>query len=300
MRKKNLKILTRITAGVLAVIMAATLILQLVSSVSAEGMPLTTPAQVSDDNDVTLGNLPLGFEYVEKGNRVEIQKSEDNKLPSIMITSIPTFDTGVVSVFVGNLETKEVTRVDLYGAKSYAEALNIPHGYYVLYGNDIAWSDANNQSYEVMNGDGLYFYYGDNGSFDPNKYPTIDWNTNMDEIMYLSLQESTYATEVVPYNGQLTVTDAMNSIPSTLVPVAQTTDNQQQSTPTTTTQQSNEEKQNDNLTIGMAFKRLLKNSSLFIVLLIGLGVAYYVIRQKNKKNIQKQLENDSYDDSRLN
>lgn len=312
---KKTKVITRILCGVLALVLILGLIIPAVSAneittdpiveetvtetVAPQEQPTETPTEDPEDD------LPDGFHYETDEYGVQhVAKDSDNQFPAIILNDIPDdFDVHAITVFVGNMETYEVKWFTLTYPNNYVASLPLLEGYYVLFTNGYVWETSSGTKYAVNGGQHQYFHVGED--YNSGLYGTNFYTSN--DIMSLSLKIDENGQKIIkygttlllsgdnmqyPYDAKLDklVNDNDNepSDPDELKPLPQDP----------TAPQVDDTTKSLNL-VWFYFKNMLWKSKFILLILVGCGVLLLVIKQKRKKQQEEQMENDKYDDHRI-
>ena len=301
--KNKTRVITRIIACLLALIIALGLIIPAVSAAT----PL--PGEPT-------GSAPSGFEFVQKEDGSwEVVKYQDNTAPAVMLYGQPEiFDTIAVTVFIGNLVTGEVKTCTLAQYQAYIHSLELENGYYVIYADEYAWSDRDGDTYSVLPDQGLYFYVGESG-FDANLFPEFTFVTDHTEIMQLPVSTAINGAQVVSYNSQLTLSPIGLSIPEKYMPTTQDPgvedpgqedpNNPEDPTvdPGVTETQPNEEPTEKPIIEEKSFGEIvfggLKSSIFMIIAIAACWIGLKIMQARKASKIAEQSMKDHYDDKRL-
>lgn len=278
---KKTKIITRVIACILAFILI---------------LGLVVPVVYAEELDP----LPDGFEWTEMDGSYVVTKSPDNKAPAITLTGyVDSFDTLAVTLFIGNLETKECSILSLNSTQQYVSSIDVPSGYYVIFGGNYGWTSADNKVYTLA--DYTYLYVG--SSFDENKYEDVVFN-NSDGIIGLpmTIAEDASVLQVVPYNELPEISNESIVFPTDAVPELKV--NEDESTqpttpvqPTPTTPATDVE--GDDITFLDIIWSMIKDSAVLLIIIAGIYITLAVMNAKKKIALEKQAENDQYDDKRI-
>lgn len=294
--KKEKKII-RIVASVLVVIMVLGLI-----------VPYVMAAEIDETEAVVesaLAELPDGFEYVQNGESLVINKTANNNKPAIALdVDTSTFDVFSVTVFVGNLVTHGVTCYELYKHEGYVKSIDLADGYYVIFANDYAWSDSNDNAYAINGNEYKYIYIGDD--YDPNLYG-VEFETT-DDIFRLSMVASPDSMYIIGYNNSLMFDESDMQYPegAKLKKLADTKENKENepkndgaTTPSVDSEQEKEDGDKNRINVWSMLLNSLKRSAFLISAIVICYISLTVIRYKKRKEVEEQAENDKYDDKRV-
>lgn len=330
MKKKKVQtILTRIFACILVVILALGIIAPVVASATeispgtGTGAALPKPDQESESgtstgNDEAISQIQQkkispGFEYVKDGEMYVIQKIKGNGEAAFIIDGLPVggFDGAYITIFVGNLETKEVKAVELMNDYSFTKSLSLPDGYYVVFANNYAFCDSASKAYSIEGGQYKYFHIG--ADFDSKKFPVDFSDANTDEI-HLSLQETSNGTKIT-HTQRLTVSAADLVFPEgALIGKVEESNNNEQTTsqPNTPTDESNntdktdkkdqadtDEEEESGHSVWNSIKHTLSRSSLLIVGIIACFIGTTIIKSKKQSSLEEQSQADKDDDGHI-
>jgi hypothetical protein len=295
---KNKKLLVRILAGILLLVMVLGLVIPYVSAVELDN---TNTAEI--DVPQPDSGLPIGFEYKFNGATWDVVKSEGNTKPAIMIDTKPdSCDVREAVVFIGNLATHEVKYYNLYRGLNYVSSVDLDDGYYVIFTNNYAWEDSRGDVYAINGGEYQYIYIGDN--YDPTLYGVQFDQTS--GIFSLSLKDAKDDSHVMSYDTALLVTNQLLVLPSDASPEAHVpTQPTQEPTPQPTTPKPDNPAKEDEPDSGFfadtlsMLGRVMKKSAFLLICIAGCFIGLKVIQIKKKIKTEKQTENDKYDDRRI-
>ena len=268
---------------------------------AAEINDATEETQTSSENNRPTQNLPDGFEYVQNGEYGMVQKTSDNTKPAIIIDGKPEgFDALAVTVFVGNLETHEVTYYTLDSTYNYVSSMNLNDGYYVIFGNGFAWCTSNGDAYTINGGYYQYIYVGDN--YDPTLYG-VEFQTG-DDIFSIHMDFADDTMQKIAHNSYLTVDSNILVYPEDAKleklnnnGIGESTQSGLIDVPKPTLPQQEEEK--DPITLLDILINTVKRSWVLLLSIAVCFVGLTVIDLKKKSDIKKQAEIDSYDETRI-
>ena len=332
-KKKTQIILTRIFACILVVILALGIIVPVVAS-AAEIAPndknsaVALPQPNEDGSDDTQGDdsaieqiskkkISPGFEYVKDGSAYAIQKIKGNGESAFIIDGLPVngFDGAYITIFVGNMETKEVKAIELMNDYSFTKSLSLPEGYYVVFSNNYVFCDSSSKAYAVEGGQYKYFHIG--ADFDSKKFPVDFVDANTDAI-HLSLQEASDGTKIT-HTQRLSVSAADLQFPDgALVGKIQEPDNSgtadnntnnntsnnksdkdTQSDDSDKNTQSDDEEKTEKRSFWSSIKHTLSRSSLLIVGIIACFIGMTIMRAKKQASLDEQSQADKDDDGHI-
>lgn len=301
-KKKTTKLITRIICGILIFIMIAGLIVPYAFATEVEDVDTTaevTDEVVTDDTIDAPHSLPLGYSWVEKNGHLVIEKDADNTETAIIIDGVHNaFNNDMIVAYIGNLETKEVIKVAPSAAHGFLISEPLEDGYYVLFTNGYAYEDANGNIFSINGGTDFYFYVGD--KYESTKYAANVHNLN-NEIAYVTLKNAS-GTDVVVKNIDATVeisTLPLEHMPNIIggaeepvetAPEQPTQPNVDSSTPEPV------EPEEDDGGLWVTIGGMLKKSAWIIILFVGCQTALIVIQHKKKQSLEKQKDNDKYDE----
>jgi hypothetical protein len=293
---KKRKLMARIIACVLAVILLLGLIVPVVSATEANN---------------ALDPLPEGFEYQinDDGSATIIKAQDNNKIAFQLDGYYQGFDTDIVSIFIGNLETKKTTIVTL-SKPHYLASIELDAGYYVIFNGGYAWSDAGNMRYTID--EYQYFYVGDDFKYD--KFVGVDFMLDTTKILPATVSPTNDTSlTVIAYNDAPSITHESIVFPTNAIPPSKDgTENTTQPTtpggeenPGNNQQQQHgqqqtekeQEKEKKGL-LGVLFD-MVKDSFVLILLIIGCAVVLFLRKTKRENSLHRQSENDKYDDRRV-
>lgn len=239
--------------------------------------------------------LPQGFEYVDIGGIWTVKKTEDNTQPAIIVDGLPIgFDSRVITVFIGNLRTREVVYYDVYDFNSYVSSVSLKDGYYVVFANGYAWSDAEGNAYAINGGEYQYIYIGDD--YDDSIYG-VDFE-QANEPISISLGTAPEGMKVVEYNGSILVDndDLVYPEGAKLANVEE----MEATLPQEEIEQADEKEDPfakiEKPSIGKIFLDFLDRSWLLLMALAGCYIGLIVVRRKNQEKAEDRFEKDRYDD----
>jgi hypothetical protein len=306
------KLIVRIISGLLVLIMVLGLIIPYVYATEIEdgsenvGTEENIPEDDQSENIFPEYNLPDGFEYIEVDGGWDIKKTSDDGVSALWITRPLTFDTNTVTVFVCNLETEEVKYYDFHKSFNYIGSMYLEDGYYVLYANEFAWADANGLAHSFNGGEYFYFYVGNN--YDDEKYNVEFYHDG--GIMHVPMIEEAPADyQIVEYQSTLTIDDSVLKCPedAMLTPIEKLDPDENWTEPTIddTTLPPEEPivpTEDDGGVLDVVKELFVGFFDGSILLILAIVVCYIwltFIKIKKKKAAEKQIENDSYDDRRI-
>lgn len=291
---KKRKLMARIIACVLAVVLLLGIVVPVVSATEAE----------------LLDPLPEGFEYQinDDGSATIIKAADNNKIALQLQGYYQGFDTDVVTVFIGNLETKKTTIVT-FAEPHYLASVELEPGYYVIFNGGYAWSDADGTKYTID--EYQYLYVGDNFEYD--KFVGVDFMLDTTRIVPTTIAPTNDASlTVIAYNDAPSITHESIVFPTNAIPPSKggAEDPTQPTTPggeenpgnnqQENNQQPNEEQQEKERKglFGILFD-MIKDSFVLILLIVGCAVVLFLRKTKRENSLQRQSENDKYDDRRV-
>lgn len=315
---KKTRLVTRIIAGLLVLVMALGFIIPYVSAseiedtqteetteatdavVEEEEVIVTTPS-VSEDQ--APGALPDGL-YYEKvnGNWVVKVRETANVIP-VQITNIPAeYDAEELVLFVANLETKEVQTISLKKHYNFVGTMNMKPGYYAFYANDIAWGNGYDVYYTFNDGDFQYFRLGSTTVAERDGVKFTDASSGL--FTKLTQAGDDYAK--VMAGQSILITEQMKQYPSEL-PVFQKDDGSNGNVPGNNDNNTNEgegtgeeeEERNSGSIIANLFLDMIKRSVGIIIVIAGCAIAVFIIKKKRENAMWEQTQNDKYDDRRI-
>ena len=290
---KKRKLMARIIACVLAVILLLGIVVPVVSATEIEA----------------LDPLPEGFEYQinDDGSATIIKAADNNKIAFQLQGYYQGFDTDIVSVFIGNLETKKTTIVT-FSEPHYLASVELDPGYYVIFNGGYAWSDADGTKYTID--EYQYLYVGDNFEYD--KFVGVDFMMDTTKLLPATIAPTNDASlNVISYNDAPSITHESIVFPTNAIPPSKS-ESENPTQPTTpdeetpgdnkqpTDNQPNEEqpeKERKGL-FGVLFD-MIKESFVLILLIAGCAVVLFLRKTKRENSLQRQSENDKYDDRRV-
>lgn len=322
--KKN-KLITRIIAVVLVLTIVLGFVIPYVSAYDVDQSEIETMHNASEKPDMPDVDLPDGFEYSYVNGRWVINKTEENDRPAIAIMQMPEgFDATVLTVFICNLETYQVRSFDLFKRSGYVSSMDLADGYYVIFSNNFAWSSSSGEAHVINNNEYLYVYIGDD--YDANLYP-IDFE-RYEDIFEIALSPADDSTTKIAYNTALIYSPSHMVCPEDAIvykngstsdnPTGPTTptypteptDPTEPTEPTMPTSPtgpsesggSSGEDDKDTESKLSVWKILLAalNRSKFLLIGVALcAIGMGVVNLKKKEAIKKQLEEDKYDEKRI-
>ena len=334
MKKKKMQIiLTRVFACILVVILALGIIAPVVASAAEiapndknTGVALPQPEEnpgsdTQDDSaaieQISKKKISPGFEYVKDGSAYVVQKVKGNGESAFIVDGLPVggFDGAYITIFVGNMETKEVKAIELMNDYSFTKSLLLPEGYYVVFSNNYAFCDSSSKAYAVEGGQYKYFHIG--ADFDGKKFPVDFVDANTDAI-HLSLQETSAGTKIT-HTQRLSVSAADLQFPNgALVGEVQEPDNEDttgdstnNSTPnnqnnkddktdkTDKSDKSNNQEETEKRSFWSSIKHTLSRSSLLIVGIIACFIGTAIIKAKKQASLDEQSQADKDDDGHI-
>lgn len=312
MNKKK-RLIVKIVAGLLCLIMVAGMIVPYVSatSIDSENVKdiITDMFQKEDVEHEELAEssvpkptntLPIGFDYVLEGDNWVIRKTDGNKETAFILEGYSSgFDQPIVTFFIGNLKTHKVESVELLADESYVSSINLSDGYYVVFSNEYAWSDKDGNIYAINNNEFKYIYVGEPTNTDINDITFAP----EDGIFSIELGMADESMTVVPYGETLEVTSKMLEYPddAVLKEVEENVDETNHIKKPSEEQEKPVDEEKVSLTKRLlgGLWRSLKGSIIPLILLGICGCSYLVIKKKKEKELLSQTENDKYDDSRI-
>ena len=330
--KDKKKLFVRILCGILVFIMTMGLIIPYVAASEIEGVAgeqveeIVTTEQITDgfgfgwgaelefeasDFPIPFEEVSDGFEYTVFEDGAPLLIKEDNGNTGFWISGLPeNYDCGAVTLFVGNLETEEVVTINLTADNYYLGQLDLWDGYYVIFPNGYSFCDSNGVGYAINGGKNLYFHIGH--GFDEEKYP-VEFMTVFDntELFKLSLSEAPDDFQKVSSTTTLDIDASKIEFPNDVrvdvlgikdEPIVEDEKTEQQTIPseemhdqTVATEDETEDKNDKYTWYGILLNGLKKNIIL-ITALVACYVGTIVVKIKKKKELEKQAENDKYDD----
>ena len=311
---KKRRLMVRIVAGFICLIMVIGMIVPYVSAASTDTNDvqdmLTEMFQQNQENNSEQENvedinkptepLPIGFDYVfENGNWV-VRKTEGNNDTAFILESVPElFDQPTVTFFVGNLETHKVQAIEVNFDESYITSVALDDGYYVVFSNNYAWTETEGNKYAINNNEYKYIYIGEPTETD---IYGINFETE-NEMFSIELGVADENMVEIPYGEVLEVKQEMLKYPDD-ADLEKVEENLQGTNPTKKPSQKQEDVVEEKETgiLGSIINglwRMLKGSLIPLVILIVCGSGYFIIKKKKEKELLSQTENDKYDDARL-
>lgn len=333
MKKKTKLILMRIFACVLVLILALGIIAPVVASatemkpgVNANQGTAAMPQveeNTNGDGDGAPSAPPMtkpdkavsaGFEYVKVGDAWVVQKAAGNTEAAIIIDGMPDegFDNAYITLFIGNMETKEIKTVELMNDYSFTKSVALEDGYYVIFANKYAFANSKNNAYAINGGEFKYFHIG--ADFDNKKFPVsfTDANTG---LIHLSLKAAPDGYETVQYNQRISLSAAdlvfpdeaiLGKIEDSKLPTNtdDTTNNsseEQKANADDQTTQENGNSQNEDgaESIWQGFLHTLSRSSFLIFCIIVCFIGTTIIKAKKQSSLEEQAESDKNDDGHI-
>lgn len=321
---KKTRIITKVIAAILAFVLVLGLIIPYVSAAElGNEVPIAEelvsendapPAdeESSDENDAPpveeestdendfppMQSLPLGFEYVKVGNSWTVQKTADNTKPAVMLNVPDGFDASVVTIFIGNLQTREVQYFDLNNSYGYLSSMNLEDGYYVIYANGFAWCDSKDNAYAINGGEYQYVYIGDN--YNPSLYGVEFINSQ--DIFYVDMGPALDSMQKIKHNSRLTVDSSCLVYPedAKLENVQTPTVSEPPQEPSSPTPSPAGTEDEQEITLFSILLNAIKETYILIILIVICFVGTVILRRRKNATIKKQVENDKYDDQRIN
>lgn len=322
-KKKTQTILTRIFACILVVILALGIIAPVVASATELLPPVAgddgstnessnTPGGVGENGategdpmDVPSKLVSTGFEWKKVDGVWTIQKVAGNTDLGVIVDGLPlaNFDAAYITFFIGNLETHDVIAVETMNDYSFTKSVSLDAGYYVLYANNYAFSDSNNNKYAVEGGKMIYFHIGE--GFDANKYPVkfVDANVN---LLHLNMEAAPEDYTVIKHNQRVTVTSNDLTFPESAAVgkvengEGEVNNNTQQGSQNNQSDDKEKDKEpKEERSLWKTLKNSLSRSALLIVGIIACFIATTVIKSKKKASLEEQAETDRADDGHI-
>lgn len=314
---KKAKIVTRIIAGLLVVIMALGFIIPYVSASEIEEPevdveatvetqdvePTTSPteAPTKPNEDEVPGYLPAGLHY-EKANGKWIVASDAN---SDLIPFVPTglpitsmCDLETIVIFVANLKTKEVQTVSLEKYYDYIGALKFTPGYYVAYANGIGWGVSSDYYTTLNNGNYVYFRMGSATEAEMGGITFVDASAGLT----LNMTQTPDSYNLVEPGQTILVTNDMKAFPSKFDELSNILNEDSTKDPVVKDdgeEEQKEEEERERPSVGKMFLSMLKRSIGMIVVIAGCFIGTIIIKRKRESAFQKTMESDKYDDTRI-
>jgi hypothetical protein len=197
-------------------------------------------------------------------------------------------------VFIGNLETYEVYTYELNNSSAYVSTLDLPNGYYVIYGNGFSWSDAEGMAYAVNGGESQYVYIGD--AYDSSLYGVEFEYGN--EFFNIKMAEAPANMQQVGYNSELILSDSDLVFPEELK-IERVPEPTSPTEPSETQPNDDPEKPEYKFSLWKMLLNIFKKHILMFIAIAGCGVGLLFIKAKKKAEAAKQIESDLYDDKRI-
>lgn len=324
---KKSQILMRIMACVLIIILALGIIVPVVASATEltpepnnsynAGGLTQAPSGDTDNEDggmfTTIDTamptkaLPDGLEYAKQDNSWIVRKVNGNNNFSVIVDGLPdNFDSDYLTFFIGNVETHEVTSVEVMNAYSFAKVIDLSPGYYVIFANNYAFCDSKDKAYAIEGGQMKYFYVGND--YDSNKFPVTfeDGTTN---LMHLTLKDAPDGYSKIKQNQRVAVSSTDLTYPSDAnIGSAKTateksnTGDTDKSKDTSSDSKVSTDKKKESSGLNSFFntlKNVVSRSFLLIIGIIICFVATTVIKSKKKAALEEQSENDKNDDGHI-
>ena len=291
----------KLVVRIIAIVLVAITVLGLI-------IPSVTATEFIDPT-----GLPNGFEYVQTENGIVLTKNEENPYAAVQLNGIPEgFDTPVVTIFLANLDTKKVSPVELYYEYGYVSNLTLDDGYYVLYGNNVAWTAKDGNTFSLNGGNDYFIYIGSN--FDSTRYE-YDFFKDMRGIMNLSLNVPVEGAQVIPYGSSLQVGENMLQFPAAYDTTVEETPEDQnvpaESQPAQPEEQTGEQPTEQPVEVEPFWPEEEKfsffgwlldifKSAPIVFILLAISIVWYLILKKKKADkLAQQLENDMLDPGRF-
>ena len=315
---KKAKIITRVIAGLLVVVMALGFIIPYVSASEieepeadveatveqeVEETPAATEAPATKTNDDEVpGYLPTGLHYEKSNGKWIVAVNSDADVVPLQPTGMP--QTSIckaeeITIFVANLKTKEVQTVALKQYYDYIGTIKFEPGYYVAYSNGIGWG-VDDDYYMTLN-DGSYVYFRI-GSSTVAEVGGITF-TDASAGLLLNMTQAPDAYNLVQPGQTILITNDMKAFPSNFDELSEIMNNGEDKAPTQEKDDKEEipedEKEENKTSIGKLFLNMLKRSIGILVIIAGCFIGTIIIKRKREATFQKRVESDRYDDTRI-
>lgn len=312
---KKAKIMTRVIAGVLVLVMALGFIIPYVSASEIEDTQSTETTEVVEEEEVVVSTqppveddrapsaLPDGLYYEKVNDKWVIKVRNDaNVIPVQVMNVPPEYAAEELILFVANLETQEVQTISLMKHYGFVGTMNIKPGYYAFYANEIGWGDGYDNYFAFNDGEYQFFRLGSTTQAEKDGIPFADASNGL----YPKLTEAGDNYSKVMAGQTILVTAQMKEFPSDLHIIKPDSDN-----PVTNPGEGGngetgeggdepvEEERDHGSVILNLFIDMFKQSIGILIVLAACAIGVVIVKKKREREAWEQTQNDKYDDRRI-